>query len=453
MAVRLRVALALFAALPAARSRNPIDAPNGTADPHVRFLNNTFVLFATHDFSPNSTTFRMDDWRVWTSADLVAWTLAATVRPQDTPAAPATYEQCWATDGALRNDAYYFYLSLGTTEIGVLRAPSPAGPWADVLRTPLVNASFCAALSPPTQCRDPGVFEDADGEYYLVFGAFNYYIARLNADMVSFAEPPRLLAVTNAISQNGVGVLDDKPFLHREGALYYLSWGCFYGTATSVYGPYEYRGTWIDKNLIAPAFRTNVTNPNSTAWWRDEDLNDRHGAFFVAGGQTFWSSNDRSHSPDKRNTNAYRDTILTYVHYTPDGDIKPVVIDAAGVGAYDARRLEAENFMRAEGSVTKVFDNSASRGVAVAARAGAALVFPRVAGAAGSRGLALRARGAPLDAIARAGGAACAARSAGGAEWVACAWDGIVAGDSAGDVALRIEFAAASELDAVEFVF
>ena len=26
--------------------------------------------------------------------------------------------------------------------------------------------------------RDPGVFEDEDGSYYIVYGTFNYYIVR-----------------------------------------------------------------------------------------------------------------------------------------------------------------------------------------------------------------------------------------------------------------------------------
>ena len=43
--------------------------------------------------------------------------------------------------------------------------------------------------------RDPGVVVDEAGEYYLVWGVFQYYIARLNSDMVSFAEEPRKLVV------------------------------------------------------------------------------------------------------------------------------------------------------------------------------------------------------------------------------------------------------------------
>ena len=68
------------------------------------------------------------------------------------------------------------------------------------------------------------------------------------------------------------------------------------------------------------------------------------------GGQDFWSSNDRSHSGDTYNTNAFRDTILTYVHYFDNGTIAPVVINGAGVGSYPPGRVEAENAMRIAGA-------------------------------------------------------------------------------------------------------
>ena len=213
--------------------------------------------------------------------------------------------------------------------------------------------------------------------------------------MMSLAEAPRAIVVNNATSQNGVGILDDKPFLHRKGNLYYFSYGGFYGVSTSVYGPYNHVGTWVDLALIAPAFRTNVTN-TQPCWCQNEDYNDRHGSFFSANGQDFWSSNDRSHSGDVYNTNAFRDTILTYVHYLADGTIAGVVIDEVGVGQYAAAggaRIEAENYMRAGGAARKAHDAAGRFFVRIDAEAagaagggsaggsGGELSFPHVRGA------------------------------------------------------------------------
>ena len=82
---------------------NPIVPNVGMADPHMHFFNDTYVLFATHDYSNNNTGFRMDNWWVWSSTDLVNWEQASIVRPEDTCANKSVWQQCWATDGALVN--------------------------------------------------------------------------------------------------------------------------------------------------------------------------------------------------------------------------------------------------------------------------------------------------------------------------------------------------------------
>lgn len=110
--------------------------------------------------------------------------------------------------------------------------------------------------------RDPGVVKDHNGEYYLVWGVFQYFIARFNEDMTSFAETPRKIEVIGAIGPFGPGSTDDKPYMHYYGGLYYLSWGCFYATSSSsVYGPFTYRGTVIDPAKIAPSFRMRTDPP------------------------------------------------------------------------------------------------------------------------------------------------------------------------------------------------
>jgi len=398
--------LALLCAF--SRSGNPLSPAavggGGLADPHVKvFDGNVFYLYSTHDYSPNSTGFVDDDWRVFKSTDLVSWSLVSTLLPNSTPATPDEYKTCWATDGASRNGSYFFYLSLGSQEIGVMRGSTPAGPWEDPRGTPLVSKAVGPALRPPTTSRDPCVFLDDDGAHYLVWGTFNYYIARLADDMVSLAEAPRYVVVINATSQNGVGILDDKPYMHRVGAVYILSFGAFYSRGDNPYGPFTYVGTWIDLDKIAPDFRTNVSAPNASQWYRAEDYNDRHGSFFSAHGQDYWSSNDRSHSADKANTNAFRNSLLTYVHYRDDGSIEPVVIDATGVGEYRASHVEAETFFRLLGAGARKGHDAAHRFALRGLTAAAEAHYPHV------RGVPAR---AALVVVASNGGAAPAAVTA-----------------------------------------
>lgn len=63
------------------------------------------------------------------------------------------------------------------------------------------------------------------------------------------------------------------PNLHRHIPRYIshirnCSWGCFYATSTSPYGPYKYQGVVVNTNAISPDFRMNVTTgPWCVANW------------------------------------------------------------------------------------------------------------------------------------------------------------------------------------------
>jgi len=314
------------------------------ADSNLHYMNGTFLMFATHDYSINNTGFDMRDWYVWNSIDLVRWSLASVVKPQETLHTwSGNRTDCWATDGAFRNNMYYFYLSVGGAQVAVVRAPSPMGPWEDPLGKPLLDAGMA-----PTTFRDPCVFEDPDsGDFFIIAGVFQYYIAKLNQDMISLAEPLRHVEVVAPYGPCGYNTTDDKPFIHKQAGFYYLSWGCFYGMSKSVYGPYVTKGSVIDTALLDPSFRMNQT---VTPWYRMEDYTDRHGSFLHHDGQWFYASNDRSHSGDLPNPGNFRDTVVCYIHFREDGTMAPCKVDGTGVGMYDAQDwIEAENYMKLAG--------------------------------------------------------------------------------------------------------
>jgi hypothetical protein len=246
----------------------------------------------------------------------------------------------------MRNGKYFFYLSAGSTRVAVVTSDHPNGPWHDPLGHALLEHG--ETYDPPTQIRDPGVLSDpVTGEFYIVFGTFNYYIAKLNADMISLAETPRHVTVDDIwAGQNGVNRTDDKPFLHVHNSTYYLSWGAFYGVSHSVYGPYEFVGTFIDPAHIAKDFRMPV-DP-AKPWYEQLDYKDRHGAFMELHGQWYFSTNDLSHSLDKASPNSYRDTVFSYVHYYPNGSIAPLDISAQGVNEHNASAgwIEAEEYFK-----------------------------------------------------------------------------------------------------------
>ena len=115
-------------------------------------------------------------------AGRVEWSLEATVSPTVFQWDGQT-SQCWATDAAFVNGRFYFYVSAGAGQIGVMVADSDKGPWADPLGKPLMSGPFGAAQHPS--------FTN------MVFGPC------------------------------GFNQTDDKPFMHQHQGTYYLSWGCF----------------------------------------------------------------------------------------------------------------------------------------------------------------------------------------------------------------------------------
>ena len=127
----------------------------GICDPHMRVYNGRVYMFATHDRSPGNPDFRMDDWKVFSTDDLVNWNLEYTLRPEDTYI--GRFEKCYATDSAERNGKYYFYFSKDQESTGVAVADAPEGPYTDALGKPLLPQGLA-----DTPSYDPAVFIDDD---------------------------------------------------------------------------------------------------------------------------------------------------------------------------------------------------------------------------------------------------------------------------------------------------
>ncbi|KAH8043567.1 glycosyl hydrolase [Aureococcus anophagefferens] len=300
-----------------AAATNPLVPHTGMADPHVHVFNGTLYMYSTHDLIEQGASGCCGgDWWIWTAPYPGGpWTnVSSQGLPAWTPESLKETNSLWATDAAEHKG------------------------------------------SPPTNIRDPGVLRDDDGRHYIVFGACDganqpddacYYAAELHDDMISY-EPPRHLSVKGVLGHFGYGKADDKPFLHKRGDLYYLSWGCFYATASEVFGPYQYKGCIIEADLVEEAFMVG----NQTAERFSHHIYyDRHSSFVEHLGQWYFYSNDYSHSDAP--TGGFRDTVAAFVHYRDDGTIAPVEITAAGVGPRDARApLPAEQYHRVDGART-----------------------------------------------------------------------------------------------------
>ncbi len=320
--------------------KNPIIPGVGVCDPHIHVFGDKLYLYASHDAVPDARSFCMHDWHVWSSPDAVDWTLECVVRPEDFFMGPSN--DCWAVDAAEHNGKYFYYFSDGSRRIGVAVADCPGGPFRDALGRPLLDGSLTT-----TREYDPAVFQDDDGAYYLVFGGpawcygegCGYFIARLNEDMVSFAETPQKILLDHCG--------DDKASLNKFGGRYYLSYGGFYAVSDCVYGPYHFLG--------------------STASTYD------HSSFCEWNGQLFQAITV------KEQTEMYRSSGLCYVHIRENGELvtDPLIVEY-GVGQYDSdwNRIEAEWYMKGE-NVRKV-ENKCLFGFCVSCTEQATLFYPKV---------------------------------------------------------------------------
>lgn len=343
---------------------NPIIPNRGVTDPHIHIFNDRAYLFASHDRSAASKKFVMDDWWCWSSDDLVNWKLESVLKPEQTYIGKP-YDECFATDAAWRNGKYYWYFSEHNLQIGVAVSGSPAGPWIDPLKKPLLPLSLT-----PTHQYDPTVFRDEDGQCYLVFGLRNYHIARLNEDMISLAEKPRELV---RLKEDGTPILaDDKNFLHKYRGNYYLSWGCSYAMSTNLYGPYQLKRTLFRVENFEPG----CEKPT----WPSGVQQGRHGSFFEWHHQWYFACCDMSRTGNRY----FRDAIISYVHYRANGEIADIKVDSLGVGEYDAKRgpIEAENYFAASPG-TEQRETAGGGFVVGAINDGDYLVYPNIHGLVG----------------------------------------------------------------------
>lgn len=280
---------------------NPIIWREGVCDPHAHVFNNRVYVYASHDCPYGTDGFRMEDWQIWSSEDLVNWKLEQTIRPDSFYC--GRLDQCWAVDAAYRDGTYYWYFSTGDWGVGVGRSDSPAGPFTDALGGPLVDHATEPAGIPKW---DPCVFQDDDGSAYLIVGDCRsegcnaYMIGRLSDDMIHLAEPLRKVEYRGNICP------EDKASIHKYNGRYYLTHSSFYAVSDCVYGPYEYVG--------------------------NTGCNVDHGSYFTYRNQTYFASGGMD-NPNRY----YRTSFLVPCHYRGNGEI---VVDQKimgyGCGQYDA---------------------------------------------------------------------------------------------------------------------
>lgn len=234
-------------------AQNPIVQTAYTADPDPLVYNDKLYLYTSHD-EDDSTWFTMNDWKLYSTDDMVNWT------EHPTPLSFKTFEwargDAWAAQCIERDGKFYMYVPVtdrkGESAIGVAVADSPYGPFYDPLGTPLVQADFGNI--------DPTVFIDDDGQAYLYWGNPNCFYVKLNKDMISYEGGIHAVPMTPESFGRREGnpkratLYEEAPWLYKRKGAYYLFYAggpipehLAYATSDSPEGPWKYGGTVMAK--------------------------------------------------------------------------------------------------------------------------------------------------------------------------------------------------------------
>ncbi len=225
---------------------NPIVRHHFTADPAAIVNKDTLWLYTGHDHEGNQSKYRMFDWLVFSTTDMINWTEhPAPLRIADFDWARKNGGKAYAGHVAEKNGKFYFYVSTEKPGIGVAVSNHPAGPFEDALGKPLITKEDCFASTHSWCCIDPAIYTDNDGTSWIFWGNRECYYAKLKDNMIELDSEIRQIHLKDA---HGKPNFTEAPWIHKNEDTYYLSYASgfpetiVYATSKSIEGPWEYGG-------------------------------------------------------------------------------------------------------------------------------------------------------------------------------------------------------------------
>ena len=216
----------------------PLIQTKYTADPAPYVHGDTIYLYTTHD-EDDAEGFKMKDWLLYTSTDMVNWQDHGVVASlKDFPWYKGD-NGAWAECVVERNGKWYMYCPIHGHGIGVLVADSPYGPFKDPLGKPLVwRQEHWDDI-------DPSVWIDDDGRAYMYWGNPHTYCVELAEDMIS--------TKGEIMTMSQIEDYQEGPWFWKRGDWYYLAFastccpeGIGYAMSKSPTGPWAHKGHIMD---------------------------------------------------------------------------------------------------------------------------------------------------------------------------------------------------------------
>lgn len=295
------------------KSGNPI-FPGWYADPEGIIFKNKYWIYPTYS-APYEQQVHLD---AFSSPDLITWTKHS--RIIDTAAVKWAHKAMWAPAIVAKDGKYYLFFGANDIQndkeiggIGVAVANNPAGPFKDLLGKPLI-----AKIHNQAQPIDQFVFQDRDGQYYMLYGGWGRCnITKLKNDFTGLT--PFLDGVTyKEITPKGYV---EGPTMFIRNNKYYFMWSeggwtgpdyrVAYAIGDSPFGPFERIGTILQQT---PAVATGAGH---------------HSVVQVPGQDEYYIVYHRR--PLGETDGNHRVTCIDRLYFDQQGRIQPVKITYEGV--------------------------------------------------------------------------------------------------------------------------
>ena len=236
----------------------------------------TMYVYTGHD-EDNADFFWMQEWRVYSTKDMVNW------QDHGSPLALETFrwadDRAWAGQTIERNGKFYWYICAhskisGGMAIGVAVGDTPTGPFRDAIGKPLFENGSWDHIDPTVMIESlplpPSQGGGTKTQAWIMWGNPKVYYAKLNDDMISIDGEVKNLDMTEEafggpmMGQREPGKkykdsyvegpwlmksLTPNPSTKGEGSKYFLLYAAggvpehiSYSTAPSPEGPWKYAG-------------------------------------------------------------------------------------------------------------------------------------------------------------------------------------------------------------------
>lgn len=300
------------------KGQNPIFTDRFTADPACTVVGDRLYAYVGEDKAAPGGWFSMPHWVVYSTGDMTDWechgpVLEAKAFPNANP------NGAWAAQMVEKDGKYYYYVTLDDTRNGkhmidVAVSDSPLGPFVPARKdgTPLITDDMTTDSHRANADIDPTVLIDDDGTAWIAWGNGDCYLCRLK---------PNMIELDGDIIHLGLRNYSEGPWLFKRNGLYYNVYAAdapgvqpeqiAYSTATSIEGPWEYRGL-----LTGPAHHGFTIHPS---------VNEFKGKWY------FFYHDGSYMLGDEIGGDCRRQVCVEELTFNPDGSIVPVILTEKGI--------------------------------------------------------------------------------------------------------------------------